>query len=81
MDTRDVLVVTPTSDGTSVDLEEVASNQRMDAWFGLHGRRKVGPLAAILGFCVKVKARACAPGSACTAGARWGHEQLGKGVV
>ena len=33
MDTRDVLVVTPTSDGGSVDLDEKLSNKRMDEWF------------------------------------------------
>lgn len=52
MDTRDVLVVTPTSDGTSVDLEEAASNQRMDAWFSLHGRRK---LVVATGFIARSK--------------------------
>lgn len=53
-----MLVVTPTSDGTSVDLEEAASNQRMDAWFSLHGRRKVRPQAGLLGLCTGVKASA-----------------------
>jgi aspartokinase/homoserine dehydrogenase 1 len=33
MDARDVLVVTPTSDGASVDLDERASNAKLDAWF------------------------------------------------
>ncbi|GBF98799.1 bifunctional aspartate kinase homoserine dehydrogenase [Raphidocelis subcapitata] len=41
MDTRDVLVVSPTSDGTSVDLDEPASNARLDAWFKQHGRHKI----------------------------------------
>ena len=42
MDTRDTLVVAPTSDGASVDLNEPASNARLDAWFAQKGRRKVG---------------------------------------
>jgi aspartokinase/homoserine dehydrogenase 1 len=41
MDTRDVLVVTPTSDGTSVDLDEEASNKKLDAWFKQHGNHKL----------------------------------------
>jgi len=41
MDTRDVLVVTPTSDGTSVDLDEPASNAKLDAWFAAHGRHRL----------------------------------------
>jgi len=41
MDTRDVLVVSPTSDGTSVDLVEDASNARLDAWFQKHGSHKL----------------------------------------
>lgn len=41
MDTRDVITVTPTSDGASVDLLEPASNVRLDAWFAKHGRHKV----------------------------------------
>jgi len=41
MDTRDVLVVTPTSDGTSVDLDEPASNAKLDAWFAVHGRHRL----------------------------------------
>uniref|UniRef100_A0A383V4M3 ACT domain-containing protein n=1 Tax=Tetradesmus obliquus TaxID=3088 RepID=A0A383V4M3_TETOB len=41
MDTRDVLVVTPTSDGTSVDLDEEASNKRLDEWFKQHGNHKL----------------------------------------
>lgn len=41
MDTRDVLVVSPTSDGTSVDLVEDASNIRLDAWFEKHGNHKL----------------------------------------
>ena len=32
-----MLVVSPTSDGTSVDLVEDASNARLDAWFEKHG--------------------------------------------
>lgn len=42
MDTRDVLVVTPTSDGSSVDLQEDVSNTRLDQWFTKHGTPKVG---------------------------------------
>jgi aspartokinase/homoserine dehydrogenase 1 len=41
MDTRDVLVVSPTSDGTSVDLDEVASNAKLDAWFDAHGKHRI----------------------------------------
>ncbi|KAG1680976.1 hypothetical protein FOA52_009935 [Chlamydomonas sp. UWO 241] len=41
MDARDVLVVTPTEDGTSVDLDEAASNQKLDEWFNLHGNNKL----------------------------------------
>jgi aspartokinase/homoserine dehydrogenase 1 len=41
MDTRDVLVVSPTSDGTSVDLREDDSNARLDAWFKAHGNHSV----------------------------------------
>lgn len=41
MDTREVLVVIPTSDGSSVDLAEEASNERLDAWFGAHGNHDI----------------------------------------
>jgi aspartokinase len=41
MDTREVLVVIPTSDGSSVDLAEEASNERLDAWFREHGGHRV----------------------------------------
>jgi len=41
MDTRDVLVVSPTSDGTSVDLDEEASNAKLDKWFKEHGKHKI----------------------------------------
>jgi len=41
MDTRDVLVVVPTSDGTSVDLVEDVSNARMDDWFKRNGNHKI----------------------------------------
>ncbi|GIL88501.1 hypothetical protein Vretimale_15367 [Volvox reticuliferus] len=41
MDTRDVLVVTPTSDGGSVDLDEQLSNGRMDDWFKANGPCKL----------------------------------------
>lgn len=37
MDARDVLVVTPTSDGNSVDVQYEMSNQKLDAWTALHG--------------------------------------------
>ncbi len=32
-----VLVVTPTADGNSVDVDYEASNQRLDAWAARHG--------------------------------------------
>ncbi|MEW5316770.1 MAG: hypothetical protein WDW38_008120 [Sanguina aurantia] len=41
MDTREVLVVTPTSDGANVDLMEDLSNARLDAWFAKHGSHKI----------------------------------------
>lgn len=41
MDTRDVLVVTPTSDGSGVDLQEEVSNRKLDDWFRAHGSHKV----------------------------------------
>jgi aspartokinase/homoserine dehydrogenase 1 len=41
MDTRDVLVVAPTSDGTSVDLVEEASNARLDDWFSRNGNHRI----------------------------------------
>jgi bifunctional aspartokinase / homoserine dehydrogenase 1 len=44
MDARDVLVVTPTSDGASVDLDERASNAKLDAWFD--AKRKASAQAA-----------------------------------
>jgi aspartokinase/homoserine dehydrogenase 1 len=50
MDTRDVLVVTPTSDGTSVDLDEEASNKKLDEWFKQHGNHK---LVVATGFIAK----------------------------
>ncbi len=50
MDTRDVLVVTPTRDGSSVDLEEDASNGRLDEWFNSHGRHQ---LVVATGFIAK----------------------------
>lgn len=37
MDTRDVLVVTATSDGNSVDVEYEDSNARLDRWAQKHG--------------------------------------------
>jgi aspartokinase/homoserine dehydrogenase 1 len=41
MDTREVLVVTPTSDGSSVDLDEEVSNVKLDAWFKAHGNHQI----------------------------------------
>jgi len=41
MDTREVLIVTPTSDGASVDLNEEASNKNLDAWFRGHGNHQI----------------------------------------
>jgi len=42
-----VLVVTPTADGNSVDVDYEASNARLDAWAGRHGvpavRARAGP--------------------------------------
>ena len=35
------LVVSPTSDGTSVDLDEAASNAKLDAWFDARGRHQI----------------------------------------
>ena len=37
MDARDVLVVTPTSDGNSVDVDYEESNRKLDAWIASHG--------------------------------------------
>lgn len=50
MDTRDVLVVVPTTDGSSVDLDEEASTAKMDAWFKEHGNHK---LVVATGFIAK----------------------------
>jgi aspartokinase/homoserine dehydrogenase 1 len=47
MDTRDVLVVTPTSDGNSVDVEYDASNERLDRWAQRHGSPAVRCLLLI----------------------------------
>lgn len=41
MDTREVLVVTPTSDGNSVDIQYDASNARLDSWVQQHGAPEV----------------------------------------
>ena len=43
MDSRDVLVVTATSDGNSVDVEYEDSNQRLDRWAQKHGSPAVSP--------------------------------------
>ena len=44
MDTRDVLVVTATSDGNSVDVEYEDSNVRLDRWAQKYGSPMVIPL-------------------------------------
>jgi bifunctional aspartokinase / homoserine dehydrogenase 1 len=41
MDTRDVLVVTPTSDGNAVDVQYEASNAKLDSWADNHGVPKI----------------------------------------
>lgn len=41
MDTRDVMVVRPTADGNSVDVEYEISNAKLDAWGAKHGTPKV----------------------------------------
>ena len=41
MDTREVLVVTPTSDGNSVDIQYDVSNVRLDAWVQKNGAPEV----------------------------------------
>lgn len=41
MDTREVLVVTPTSDGNSVDIQYDVSNTRLDAWVQKNGAPEV----------------------------------------
>ena len=46
-----VLVVTPTSDGNSVDVEYEASNERLDAWARQHGAPSVScspPLVSLI---------------------------------
>ena len=43
MDSRDVLVVTATSDGNSVDVEYEDSNQQLDRWAQKHGSPAVSP--------------------------------------
>lgn len=43
MDTREVLVVTPTSDGNSVDVDYEESNARLDRWGQKHGSPSVSP--------------------------------------
>lgn len=37
MDTRDILVVSPTSDGNTVDVHYELSNQKLDMWSATHG--------------------------------------------
>lgn len=46
MDTRDVLVVTPTANNTSVDVEYEISNDKLDAWAVKHGVPRVRPSVA-----------------------------------
>ncbi len=46
MDTREVLVVSPASDGTTVDVEYPASNAKLDAWAHTNGAPQVCPLPA-----------------------------------
>ncbi len=41
MDTREVLVVTPTSDGNSVDIQYELSNDRLDAWVRKNGAPEI----------------------------------------
>lgn len=41
MDTRELLVVTPTSDGNNVDLDYGVSQVRLDAWGRRHGVNQV----------------------------------------
>ena len=45
MDSRDVLVVTATSDGNSVDVEYEDSNQQLDRWAQKHGSPAVSALS------------------------------------
>ena len=47
MDSRDVLVVTATSDGNSVDVEYEDSNAHLDRWAQKHGAPSVRPLKAM----------------------------------
>ena len=42
MDTREVLVVSPASDGTTVDVEYAESNAKLDAWAHTNGSPQVG---------------------------------------
>ncbi len=44
MDTREVLVVTPTSDGNSVDVDYEESNMRLNRWGQKHGPPSVSIL-------------------------------------
>lgn len=48
MDTREILVVTPTSDGNSVDVDYEESNARLDKWGQKHGSPSVSlPLSQL----------------------------------
>ena len=52
MDTRDVLVVTATSDGNSVDVEYEDSNARLDKWAQKNGSPTVSSSAFSLPLCM-----------------------------
>lgn len=66
MDTRDVLVVSPTSDGLNVDLVEDASNARMDAWFQQHGVHKLIIATGFIAKNLEVRQRQHRAAAACT---------------
>lgn len=64
MDTRDVLVVTPTSDGNSVDVDYEESNAHLDQWSQKHGCPSVSPsIPHVLeaGGCLAQPAEVCLP--------------------
>ena len=45
MDTRETMVVNPTSDGNSVDVDYAASNAKLDQWSHRNGQHEVRPQA------------------------------------
>ena len=47
MDTRETMVVAPTSDGNSVDVDYVASNAKLDQWSHRNGPHEVRPKARL----------------------------------